>query len=112
MKSEPPEPQNPTHDDLIKGLLSRPRLLAEFFRAFVPEVLEFADMGRIEYLDKEHPRAGRRPRRTGDMLVKPAGWTGMPRFFSTSKARAAMSQPCWNARVSTLTATPFATGCP
>lgn len=70
MKSEPPEPQNPTHDDLIKGLLSRPRLLAEFFHAFVPEVLEFADMGRIEYLDKEHPRAGRRPRRTGDMLVK------------------------------------------
>lgn len=70
MKTEPPENPGPTHDDLIKGLLLRPKLLAEFFRGFLPEVLEFADMGCIEYLDKEHPRTTQRPRRTGDLLVK------------------------------------------
>lgn len=60
----------PTHDDLIKDLLSQARLLPEFFRAFVPEVLGFADFSAAEYLDKEHPRSGKRPRRSGDLLVK------------------------------------------
>lgn len=67
------QPASPTHDDLIKTLLSQPRLLIDFFRAFVPEVLEFADLSSVEYLDKEHPRSRKRPRRSGDLLVK-ARW--------------------------------------
>jgi len=38
--TEPPADAAPTHDDLVKGLLSHLRLLVEFFRAFLPEVLE------------------------------------------------------------------------
>lgn len=59
-----------TPDDRIKRLLHQPRLLADFFRAFIPEVCSFADLKHIEYLDKEHPRSGPRPRRLGDVLVK------------------------------------------
>lgn len=65
----------PTHDDLIKRLLHRPRLLREFFRAFVPEIARFADLEHLEYLDKEHPRGRRSPRRYGDVLVK-TRWQG------------------------------------
>ncbi|HCN28051.1 MAG TPA: hypothetical protein DIT64_04570, partial [Verrucomicrobiales bacterium] len=60
----------PTHDDLIKKLLHQPRLLRDFFRAFLPELARFADLDHIEYLDKEHPRGGKRPRRVGDVLFK------------------------------------------
>jgi len=77
---EPPADAAPTHDDLVKGLLSQPRLLVEFFRAFVPEVLEFADFSEAEYLDKEHGRSGKRPRRVGDLLVK-AKWRGQDAAF-------------------------------
>ncbi len=78
-RSEPEAPV-PTRDDLIKALLSQPRLLVEFFRAFVPEVLEFADFSEVEYLDKEHARSGKRPRRVGDLLVK-AKWRGRDAAF-------------------------------
>jgi len=70
----------PTHDDLIKGFLSQIRLLVEFFRAFVPEVLQFADFSAAEYLDKEHARSGKRPRRSGDLLVK-ARWRSRETAF-------------------------------
>ncbi len=70
----------PTHDDLIKTLLSQPRLLIDFLRAFVPGVLEFADLSSIEYLDKEHPRSRKRPRRDGDLLVK-VRWKGKEAVF-------------------------------
>jgi len=77
---EPPGDAAPTHDDLVKGLLSQLRLLVEFFRAFLPEVLEFADFSGAEYLDKEHGRTGKRPRRVGDLLVK-AKWRGQDAVF-------------------------------
>ncbi len=85
-----------THDDLVKALLSQPRLLADFFRAFVPEVLEFADLSAVEYLDKEHPRSRRRPRRSGDLLVK-VRWKGRETVFlihieSQGRAEAAVLQ--------------------
>ena len=70
----------PSHDDLIKKLLLQPRLLAEFFRAFLPQMFEFADLSHIEYLDKEHPRTSRRPRRSGDLLVK-TRWRAKPACF-------------------------------
>jgi hypothetical protein len=60
----------PTQDDLIKNLLLQPRLLQDFLHAFLPEVFEFADFEVLEYLDKEHPRTGRKPRRRGDLLIK------------------------------------------
>jgi len=56
----------PTHDDLIKQLLLQPRLLRDFCRGFLPGLDDFADLSRIEYVDKEHPRSGRQPRRSGD----------------------------------------------
>ncbi len=92
MKTDQPL-RTPTHDDLIKALLSQPRLLAEFFRAFVPETAEFADFSDIEYLDKEHPASRKRPRRAGDLLVK-ARWrsreTGfLIHFESQSRPQAA-----------------------
>jgi hypothetical protein len=59
-----------THDDLIKNLLLQPRLLKDFLDAFLPEVFEFADFEVLEYMDKEHPRSGRKPRRRGDLLLK------------------------------------------
>jgi len=82
---------NATHDDLIKAFLSLPRLLAEFFRAFLPEVLEFADFTEVEYLDKEHAVSGKQPKRVGDLLVK-AKWAGEDAAFlihleSEAKAR-------------------------
>jgi hypothetical protein len=60
----------PTHDDLIKQLLLQPRLLRDFCRGFLPGLDAFADLSRIEYIDKEHPRSGRQPRRSGDLLFK------------------------------------------
>jgi hypothetical protein len=60
--------------------LLQPRLLLDFFRAFLPRALEFADLKDIEYLDKEHPRTGRRPRRTGDLLIK-TRWRSRPAAF-------------------------------
>jgi len=77
-----PEPSDPTpsHDDLIKKFLLQPRLLVEFFRAFLPQALEFADLDHIEYLDKEHPRTRRRPRRVGDLLIK-TRWRSKPAAF-------------------------------
>jgi hypothetical protein len=80
MKPPTDEARQPTHDDLIKKLLLQPRLLAEFFRAFLPQALEFADLKHIEYLDKEHPRGKRRPRRVGDLLVK-TRWRDKPACF-------------------------------
>ncbi len=71
---------SPSHDDRIKKLLLQPRLLVDFFRAFLPQALEFADLDHIEYLDKEHPRTGRRPRRTGDLLIK-TRWRSRPAAF-------------------------------
>ncbi len=71
---------DPTHDDLIKTLLSQPRLLVDFFKAFVPDVLEFADFSQAEYLDKEHARSTKRPRRSGDLLVK-ARWLSQDTAF-------------------------------
>ena len=65
----------PTHDDLIKKLLHQPRLLREFCRAFLPGITDFVDLSHIQYLDKEHPRTGKRPRRLGDILVKTL-WRG------------------------------------
>ncbi len=44
--------------------------MEDFFRAFVPGVFEFADFAALEYLDKEHGRARKRPRRRGDLLIK------------------------------------------
>lgn len=70
----------PSHDDLIKELLHRPRHLADFFRAFLPEALEFADLDHIEYMDKEHPGSRRQPRRVGDLLVK-TRWRAEPAAF-------------------------------
>jgi hypothetical protein len=75
-----PSNSDPSHDDLIKALLLQPRLLRELFRAFVPESEKFADLSRIEYLDKEHPRNRRRGRRAGDVLVK-VKWKGKPVAF-------------------------------
>ena len=63
-----------THDDLIKNLLLQPRLLKDFLHAFLPEIFEFADFEVLEYLDKEHPSGGKRPRRRGDLLLK-VRWT-------------------------------------
>ena len=81
MSAAPPDDVGfPSHDDLIKRLLLQPRLLAEFFRAFLPQVCEFADLKHIEYLDKEHPRNTRRPRRTGDLLIK-TRWHAKPTGF-------------------------------
>jgi hypothetical protein len=60
----------PSQDDLIKNLLLQPRFLEAFFRAFLPEIFDFADFEVLEYIDKEHPRAGRKPRRRGDLLIK------------------------------------------
>jgi hypothetical protein len=70
----------PTHDDRIKALLLQPRLLRDFFRAFIPEVFEFTDFEDMEYLDKEHPRTKRQPRRTGDVLVQ-VRWKDRPAAF-------------------------------
>ncbi len=70
----------PSHDDLIKKLLLQPRLLGEFFRAFLPQALEFADLDHVEYLDKEHPGSRRRPRRVGDLLIK-TRWRSKPAGF-------------------------------
>lgn len=64
-----------THDDLIKGLLHCPRLLRDFCRAFLPELGGLVELEGLQYVDKEHPRAGSTPRRTGDILVK-AKWRG------------------------------------
>jgi hypothetical protein len=67
-------------DDLIKNLLGQRRHLLDFFRAFLPETLKFADFTNMEYLDKEHSKSGRKPRRTGDLLVK-ARWKGQDAAF-------------------------------
>ena len=70
----------PTQDDLIKNFLLQPRLLKDFFHAFIPEVFEFAGFEVLEYLDKEHPRTSRKPRRHGDLLVK-VRWKGQSGMF-------------------------------
>jgi Putative transposase, YhgA-like len=80
MKPKPSAAEDPSHDDLIKKLLLQPKLLVDFFRAFLPEVLKFADLSQLEYLDKEHPRTKRRPRRSGDLLVK-IQWKDKPVAF-------------------------------
>jgi hypothetical protein len=67
-------------DDTIKNLLNQERHLRDFFTAFLPETLDFAEFTRLEYLDKEHPRTGRKPRRIGDILVK-VGWQGHDAAF-------------------------------
>jgi hypothetical protein len=71
---------SPTQDDLIKNLLLQPRLLQDFLHAFLPEVFDFADFQVLEYLDKEHPRTGRKPRRRGDLLIK-VRWKGQEGMF-------------------------------
>ncbi len=70
----------PTQDDLIKNLLLQPRLLKDFLRAFLPEIFDFADFSVLEYVDKEHPRSGRKPRRRGDLLLK-VRWRGRDAMF-------------------------------
>jgi len=93
-ESEPPDDAAPTQDDLVKGLRSHPRLLVEFFRAFVPEVLEFADFSEAEHLDKEHGRAGKHPRRVAEYALRDSIRYGLPVMpvllltLATARARA------------------------
>jgi hypothetical protein len=87
-----------THDDLIKGLLLCPRLLREFFRAFLPELGALVELDGLQYVDKEHPRAGAVPRRTGDVLVK-AKWIGSEAAMLMHMEVQSRAHPCLTERL-------------
>jgi predicted transposase/invertase (TIGR01784 family) len=57
------------HDALFKMLLKSPAILKGFFDAFLPQVAQFIDFTRLEFVDKERITADGR-KRTGDLLVK------------------------------------------